>query len=283
MLRRFFHEVDGKSAPEYALVIGGIVCALILIVAAVGKRAGKVYELSALQHHAPTSEMVPVPTELPAVAATSRADSQGFSQLPPAMLAVGAIQVLILVALLGYAFRRRKRPGAPAESDQWHQDLETLSSNVLRALRQHVGDLRDWELPVATAMSRNAPTLPVSARRRKLEETLNASRHGVVAIVGKHNELEGFVTRQMFAESSAESARSLMDRELRVDAKASLSAATTMMLVRGATCLPVVDGTQFVGAVTPVEIAVALRAALQILREVEMEHRKALLRTVGTG
>lgn len=279
--RRFAASTSGATTPEYILVASVVLCAVLSIGSVIGNQTKSLHALAA-DMSAPREVSKDVSTREVVEPAVRPLDAQELATSPTVLIVVMANLAMIGLIVTSLLFRRRRRRRArPEMAPELHERWSEHASRLLRMLRQNCGGLSDWELLVDAAMSRDVATVRPNARLHAIQQAMHQSPHGLVVVAETNGRLLGVIREETLADPTRTVASKLMDEPLTLDSRTSVSTAIQTLIQSGCHAMPVTANGSVCGVLSHVEVALALQATLQMLREIEIQHRQALLRTVA--
>ena len=107
---------------------------------------------------------------------------------------------------------------------------------------------------------------------------------GLLVVIDKKGALVGLISEEDLEISTGRRAAAIMTvSPPSVDRKTKFASAVTMMQDRHLSCLPVLENGRICGVLTNDELVIALQCTLQMLQEINDEHRKILLGTLSAS
>jgi CBS domain-containing protein len=279
-LRPLFHRSDAHSTVECAILICGISAVVLAVGTTIAYRArpsGALIEGLAGGNR-PAIALDEPPRQLPA--------SSSVPESPRQFAISTSLSCATALLLLTYLFRNRlrRRRGARRRIVTKRPEFDTTQkrAEILAILRKHKSELAHWELLVEHVMSPSVDRVSASAKRSELDRILSENPYAQLVVCDKRGAPVGVITASDVDHAAGHDAKSIMTADVvTIDRKVTLSAAVTLMLDGGFSCLPVISQGVVCGILTSQQTNTALLSTSQLLKEIHEEHRRILLGTLS--
>jgi len=215
------------------------------------------------------------PSDNDAIATADR-----FRQLRPSAL-------LAFVAIGGYLWamlhRRRVTAAAPIDADE-DVEVEAVENTrkcvfakrqqILRVLSDNHSRWIASGLQIGDVMSPTVVTVRPNTSAEEVHQLMDEKQHRHLLVTDAENHLLGVISDRDLRCNKARFAADFMTPDpISIAPSAAVSPATTLMLQRRISCLPVVDGGVVVGVVTVTDLVMTLQCTLQILQQLTGSQR----------
>lgn len=276
----------GNSTAETAIMIGLILVGVISVGQFLGKR------LDASNHSIAAvlgdDGLRATPAEdisgSPEFASDAESASVDLSQW---MMLVQAGVCCVVLGYASYAWRarrlaRRRRAKQHRLVDPGH--LEQKRRRIDAILKKNRHDLANWVVRVEHVMDRKPVAITPTTRRQKVMAALEQSDHDVVLVMEKTGQLLGVITEDELESSTASTARGIMLSDVEtIDASSHLSGGIALLQEKKLTWLPVLSNGVVCGVFSIDELMSTTLTLLQLITEIDAEHRAILHRALDSG
>jgi CBS domain-containing protein len=269
---------EGHAALEYSILLSVVVAAVVAlgtgVAATIPRTTAALTGEPAIVNSAPSPQAASQPSNPP--------------WMRILLLAGAATQAVLVVTVVTYVRRtrrlRKRRTRAQRSPDVAPPDFRERRSRLQRIFAKNKAQLSTWELLVEHVMLSPAPAVRASARRSQVEQQLASCEQKVLVVTDKNGQLVGLISEEDLEASAGRVASDIMSTNPpSIEPKIQFSSAVSMMQDRRLACLPVVENQRVRGILTSDELVIALQCAMQLLQEINSEHRKVLLGMLSTA
>ncbi|MCA9185325.1 MAG: CBS domain-containing protein [Pirellulaceae bacterium] len=280
--KSFLRDSQGSASVEYGIVLTVVIAAALAFGSTFtgGAFSGAADALEKGLASSRTNADTIVPVEPLQTAAPS-------SQLPLYVL-LGQSALMLLIAFTMYRTRRRKmlkrqaKQSAEANANSPRFDAPEKRTQLLRVLNNHKSEFSSWEMLVEHAMSSKPPTIGMQATRQQVEKRLTEVPRGWLLVIDKQDALQGVIRADDLEETTGRVAAAIMSPcGATIEHSATLGRAIAKMQEENLEFLPVVKKGRIHGIVSIDELMVSLQCTMQMLREINQEHRRILMGLVA--
>ena len=163
------------------------------------------------------------------------------------------------------------------------RDIMSDRSRIYSIVKAHRNELSAWTLRVSDVMSKNPKPLPLASSAKEVRDRLASNNAGFLLVTDRSGAFAGAIYRWIANETEFSTATEIVsEMPHTVEPNTHLPAAVELMHRQGLDWVPVVDGGgSIVGMLTKSDIYAALLCVMQILSEIEQEHRAIMDRALG--
>ncbi len=209
--------------------------------------------------------------------------SNSDSPLNTVQIDVRALACLFAgLVLVGFVVARRKRINARRGLEQLTADRALLDhldekrfikrQEILKLLSNDPSALFENRVAVSQLMTTQLRTVQATTSVAEMQELVRRDHLRHFPVVDGKGTLVGIVSDRDLLGQNGRRAIDVMTRSMvTVNPTTKVSPATTLMINRNISCLPVVQGTQLVGLLTTTDLVMTLQSALQLLQRAAHE------------
>ena len=269
----------GNTTAEYAMLIGLVLVSVI----SVGQFLGKRLNTSTSTVASVLDESSPTTFDLP----DSEPEELRELDLPQLLTLIQTAVCCFVVAYVLYAWRARRLAKQRRLKEAKFVDpdhLEAKRQRINAVIKKHRLDLANWVIRVEHVMDRQPAAITPVTKRSQVMAALDQSGHGVVLVLEKTGQLVGAITESELESSSASTARGILTEEVQtIDVQSHLSVAIALLQEQKLDWVAVTSNGAVCGIFSTDELMSTTLTLLQLITEIDAEHRAIMHRALDSG